>query len=155
MDQISIRKALATDLEDLYTFEQGVIETERPFDSTLKKGKIRYYDLAEMISVDNIEVVVAELNGRIIGSGYARIEQAKPYLNHETYAYLGFMYVHPAHRGKGINKKIIDALKYWASQHNINELRLEVYYDNLTAIRAYEKIGFKRHMIEMRFNTND
>jgi GNAT superfamily N-acetyltransferase len=39
-----------------------------------------------------------------IDAGYARIEQAKPYLKHTAYAYLGFMYVLPAYRGKGINK---------------------------------------------------
>ena len=27
---------------------------------------------------------------------------------------LGFMYVDPKHRGKGVNKKIIEALQAWA-----------------------------------------
>ncbi|RYG29242.1 MAG: GNAT family N-acetyltransferase, partial [Chitinophagaceae bacterium] len=58
-------------------------------------------------------------------------------------------------RGRGINKMIIAALKDWAVSKNIDELRLEVYFPNSPAIRAYEKIGFSKHMIEMRMKAND
>jgi hypothetical protein len=43
-----------------------------------------------MISAPHIQIVVAEIL-ELIGSGYARIEVAKP-LNHLNYAYFGFMY---------------------------------------------------------------
>jgi len=64
------------------------------------------------------------------------------------------MYIDPAHRGKGVNQKIITALKKWATEKNVYELRLQVYYDNLPAIKAYEKIGFSKLMIKMR-SAND
>lgn len=57
------------DLETLHQFEQGVVETERPFDSTLRKGLIHYYDLPELIRSPNAELVVAEFENRIIASG--------------------------------------------------------------------------------------
>ncbi len=69
--------------------------------------------------------------------------------------YLGFMYVDPNHRGKEINKKIIEALKDWASSQNIPELRLDVYAENASAIKAYEKAGFTKHMVAMRMNLQD
>jgi RimJ/RimL family protein N-acetyltransferase len=150
MDRIKIRPAALTDLDTLLRFEQGVIATERPFDPTLKPNPTRYYDIEEMISARHIELVVAEINNELIGSGYARIEDAKPYLRHTRHAYLGFMYVEPLHRGKGVNKKIIEALKHWANSRQITELRLDVYYHNESAIRAYEKVGFVRHMVSMR-----
>jgi GNAT superfamily N-acetyltransferase len=150
MDQIIIRKASLNDLDTLLLFEQGVINAERPFDSTLKNGLIHYYDLEEMITAPHIELVVAELNDEIIGSGYARIEKAKHYLQHGHHAYLGFMYTDPKHRGKGVNMQIINALKEWAAKQNLTELRLEVYADNIPAIKAYEKAGFGNHMLEMR-----
>lgn len=155
MDEIFIRKAVLNDLEQLYAFEQGVIQTERPLDPTLKEGHIHYYDMKQMIGASTTELVVAEVNNKIIGSGYARIEKAKPYLKHQTYAYLGFMYVLPEYRGQGINKRIIEHLKKWAYQQNIKELRLQVYLKNIPAIKAYEKIGFSKHMLEMRLNIND
>jgi GNAT superfamily N-acetyltransferase len=150
MDEIHIRKAKLEDLSVLLEFEQGIINAERPFDPTLKEGIIHYYDIQQMIETAHIEVIVAEINSEIIGSGYARIENAKPYLIHETYAYLGFMFTAPHHRGKGVNAKIIENLKKWCISHNVTELRLDVYNDNPSAITAYEKVGFKKHLINMR-----
>ena len=131
-------------------FEKGIIKTERPFDVTIQEGDIHYYDLAQMVTAPHVEVVVAETDGEIIGSGYARIEDSKIYLKHPKHGYLGFMYVKPEYRGKGVNNKIIEALKQWCIKQNITELRLEVYNDNLPAIKAYEKTGFAKLMVEMR-----
>jgi GNAT superfamily N-acetyltransferase len=150
MHNITIRKAHPDDLKKLLEFEQGIITAERPFDPTLKEGKIHYYNIEKMISASHIEVLVAVADSKVIGSGYARLEAAKPYLNHETYAYLGFMYTDPNHRGKGVNSKIIEALKDWCRSKDILELRLDVYNDNAPAIKAYEKVGFKKHLINMR-----
>jgi GNAT superfamily N-acetyltransferase len=150
MEQLTIRPAQKEDLEVLFCFEQGVIQAERPFDSTLREGEIHYYDLAAMISAPEVELIVAELSGRIVGSGYARLEASKPYLKHRTHAYLGFMFVDPAHRGKGINLIILQALQEWSISKGVREFRLDVYADNESARRAYEKAGFKNHLIEMR-----
>lgn len=150
MEEVVVRKATMDDMETLLRFEQGVISAERPFDKTLKPDPLHYYNIPELISAPHIELLVAELNSELIGSGYARIEQAKHYLRHSVHAYLGFMYVAPAYRGKGVNKKIMDALKQWAASQNISELRLDVYHDNQPAITAYEKAGFTKHMVEMR-----
>jgi GNAT superfamily N-acetyltransferase len=147
---IYIRKATLDDLAILLEFEQGIIAAERPFDPTLKEGNISYYNIGKMISAIDVEVVVAVQNDRIIGSGYARIENAKPYLNHKLYAYLGFMFTHPDHRGQGVNNLIIEALTNWVRSHDIFEMRLDVYSDNPSAIKAYEKVGFKKHLINMR-----
>jgi RimJ/RimL family protein N-acetyltransferase len=147
---IMIRPAVVADIPTLLQFEQGVITAERPFDPTLKKGEIHYYDIEHMINAPHIELLVAELNGELIGCGYARIEGAKHYLQHPQHAYLGFMYTHPDHRGKGVNQLIIEGLKQWSFSKNMTELRLDVYYNNESAIKAYEKTGFIKHMIEMR-----
>lgn len=149
-EEIKIRPAVPGDLETLLVFEQGVIGSERPFDVTLGQGEIHYYDLAAMITAQYIELLVAEINGELVGSGYARIEDAKPYLRHKQHAYLGFMYVDPEHRGKGINRMIIEALEKWSASKGITELRLDVYDENSPAIKAYEKAGFERHLLNMR-----
>jgi ribosomal protein S18 acetylase RimI-like enzyme len=150
MENITTRPATIADMETLLQFEQGVIIAERPFDQTLKEGPINYYNLPELITASHCHLVVAELNGELIGGGYARIETAKIYLKHPQHAYLGFMYVVPQHRGKGVNKLVMNALQTWAGEQGINEFRLEVYYENAPAIKAYEKIGFKKHMLTMR-----
>ena len=155
MAEIKIRKASLLDLKQLLYFEQDLIKSERPFDPTLNPGPINYYDLKTMLTSPLAEVVVAESDNKIIASGYARIDKSKPFLKHSHHAYLGFMYVVPEYRGQGINKKIMDVLKDWAVSQNITEFSLEVYYDNASAIKAYEKIGFSRYILEMRYNLDD
>ena len=147
---IEIRKAIETDIEILLNFEKGIIETERPFDYTLKDGKIHYYDLIELIRDKKAEVLVAVVNNEIVGSGYAKTLAAKPYQKYKEYAYLGFMYVKPDFRGQGINQKILHELVDWAKDQNLTEVRLEVYDENTIAKKSYLKAGFKPNLLEMR-----
>jgi GNAT superfamily N-acetyltransferase len=150
MEKVIIRAAINEDMETLLQFEQGVVYAERPFDTTLKEGHIHYYDLQQLIDSDDAELVVAEIDNTVIASGYARIENAKLFHKHAQYAYLGFMYVVPEYRGRGVNGQILQALKNWSLSRHITELRLEVYFDNQPAIKAYEKMGFAKNLIEMR-----
>ena len=156
METVIIRKATLIDLSALLDFEKNIIMAERPFDITIKDhDDIHYYDIAAMITAPQVEVAVAQLGGEIVGSGYARLENSKIFLKHQNHGYLGFMYVVPAQRGKGINNLIMKYLSQWCISQQITELRLDVYYDNLPAVRAYEKVGFKKLLVEMRLNLND
>ncbi|NOZ48401.1 MAG: GNAT family N-acetyltransferase [Chlorobi bacterium] len=148
----TVRKATLEDLPTLLKFEQGIIETERPMDPTIKDGDINYYDITELITSDDSEIYVVELDGEIVASGYAQIKNDRYYLKHQKQGYLGFMFVSEEHRGKGLNKLIIKALIEWCKYRNIHEIRLNVYDKNPSAIKAYEKVGFSKHMINMRLN---
>lgn len=150
MGQLLIRRATREDLPILLEFEQAVIEFERQFDPTLAPADVNYYDLAGMIDAPLVELLVAEIDREVIGSGYVRLEESKVYLKHRRHAYLGFMYVVPSRRGAGVNQQLIAALVHWAVAQDVHELRLDVYDDNQAAIRAYEKAGFRRHLTEMR-----
>ncbi|PCE64687.1 GNAT family N-acetyltransferase [Sediminicola luteus] len=150
-----IREATLNDLPTLLRFEQGIIEAERPMDPTIRNGQINYYDIAAMIDSPEHYVCVAELDGELVASAYANKRQPRPYLDHKQYAYLGFMFVDPNHRGKGINGKIMEALKKWCSANKLTELRLDVYSVNEAAIRAYVKAGFKPHLLNMRMRIED
>lgn len=150
-----VRKATLKDVPILLEFEQGLIKAERPMDPTIKEGKISYYDVSEFIKNDDSELYVVELNHEIVASGYAKIKSDRHYLKHEKQGYLGFMFVPEAHRGHGYNKLIMDALIQWCKDRQVFEIRLDVYDLNHSAIRAYEKAGFKKHLITMRMNLND
>ncbi|MDF0715567.1 GNAT family N-acetyltransferase [Muricauda sp. 334s03] len=150
LPKVNIRTATLGDLQVLLHFEQEIIKAERPFDVTIKEGPISYYDIGEMIKDLKSHVVVAEVNHKIVASGYAISKKARHYLDHELYAYLGFMYTDENYRGMGINALIVDELKQWSQQEGYKEIRLTVYNENLPAIKAYEKVGFKKHIIEMR-----
>ena len=145
------REATEQDLEILLQFEQGIVAAERPFNSTLIEGEIHYYDLKHLIQSPDATVIVTEKNDEIVASGYALIKKSEKYYNQfEKYSYLGFMYVKPEHRGKGINKVITDELISWSKSRGISEVRLDVYAQNESAIKAYEKAGFEPHLLTMR-----
>lgn len=150
MQTAQIRIATIEDLPILKTFEQGVINAERPFEPQLKAEKINYYDLVTLITSEDVHLVVAELGGELIGSGYVRIEKAKPYLKYSFKGYVGFIYVAPEYRGKGIVKLVLSALEEWSDSQGIDALHLDVFSLNTSAIRAYEKFGFRPNLVDMR-----
>lgn len=152
MPEITVRSARAADLPKLLEFEQGIILAERPYDETLKPDPISYYDVGAMISSTDAEVAVAERNGALIASGYAQKKASRHYVSPPFHAYIGFLYVVPEERGKGINKQVLDHLFDWARANELPEIHLTVYPENASAIRAYEKTGFEPYILEMRMN---
>ncbi|MGE8526288.1 GNAT family N-acetyltransferase [Chryseobacterium rhizosphaerae] len=148
------REATEKDLEILLEFEQGIVFAERPFNSTLIDGEIHYYDLNEFIQSPDATLIIVEDDDEIVASGYALIKTSeKDYNNFKSYAYLGFMYVKPEYRGKGINKIITDELVSWSTSKGITEVRLDVYAENESAVKAYEKAGFEPLLLTMRLKS--
>lgn len=147
---LTTRTARLEDLSTLLKFEQGVVEAERPFGPTYQDKKITYYDLEYLINDNSSCLLLAEIDGKIVGSGYAKLMHSKPFERHKQHAYLGFMYITPEHRGQGINKIVLDRLIDWAVQQGIDEIRLDVFAENSPAINAYQKAGFEPYLVEMR-----
>lgn len=146
----AVRTATLADLPVLLTFEQGIISYERPFNPTLKPDPISYYDIGALIEADYAEVAVVTDGETIVASGYAKEIEAAEYITPQQHCFLGFMFVRPEYRGKGLNKLIMDYLIGWGKDRGLTEVRLQVYADNASAIRAYEKVGFEGLLLEMR-----
>jgi len=152
VEEISLRKASLKDESVLLEFEQQVIDAERPYNSALKPADAVYYDLKNLLAGHQSHLLVAEVKGAVVGSGYAQIRVSKQSVAHDAHAYLGFMYVLPEYRGRGINKMIIDKLIQWSKDLGVLDCYLDVYSENEAAIRAYEKVGFEKSMVEMKLN---
>ena len=124
-------------------------------DPTLTQDQIiSYYPIKDYIDADDTEVLVAEHEQQIIGSIYGQIRPRKEFFQSTHLGYIGFMYVKAAFRGQGVTKLLVDAITAWFHQRGISEIILHVYAKNPRAIRAYEKVGFESHLIEMRLNPN-
>ncbi|MEK7266942.1 MAG: GNAT family N-acetyltransferase [Pseudomonadota bacterium] len=147
---VTVRRAGPGDLVTLRRFEQGIIAAERPFDPTIKKGEVHYYDIGALIASTDAFVAIAEAAGEPIGCGLARKKASPVYTDPSFHAYIGLMFVDPAYRGKGVSDAIISRLTDWAKAAGLSEIRLEVYPDNASAVRAYVKAGFAPYMLEMR-----
>jgi len=149
---VKIRKATLKDLPVLLDFEQRLIGVERPMDISLEQDKkINYYDIGSIIESDLAELYVATIEDEIIASGYGLIKRNDAKFSYRKYGYIGFIYVKDEHRGQGMSKLIINAIFNWFRTKNIVEVKLTVYEENPSAIKAYEKLGFKKNLIEMLY----
>jgi ribosomal protein S18 acetylase RimI-like enzyme len=155
MKDLTIRKATIDDLAALLELEQGIIAAERPFNGTIKNSDCTYYNLNNFIFDDDAYLLVAVINNKIIASGYAQLRISRVSLKHDHHAYLGFMYVAEKYRGMGINKQLTDRLIKWSKGRGLTDFYLDVYIENVAAIRAYEKAGFSKSMLEMKLNLNE
>lgn len=147
---VEIRKAELDDLDQLLKFEQGVIASERPFDQSLKNSEVTYYDIKQLMTNEKSYLIVAQCNGELVGSGYARLMKAKPCEKYDFFSYLGFMFVVPNYRRMGINKQILNSLIDWSKSRGVVDIRLEVFDENESAVQAYEKFGFSKTTAKMR-----
>jgi len=152
MSELCIRSATLNDLKTLLEFEQGMIKAERPLDPFLSKGSLFYYNIPEMIISKHIHLIVAAFKKELVASGYVRIENSKHYHKNPQHGYIGFMYVKEQFRGQKISGLILETLKVWAKEKNLKELRLDVYDSNVRAMKAYERFGFTKSLVNMRID---
>lgn len=149
MTDLKLRAALVQDLPSLLKLEQKIIDAERPYDAFIKAENTTYYDLTSLICDAQSYLVVVESGTQIVGSGYAQIRRSKPCHVHDRHCYLGFIYLEPEQRGKALGRVIIDALKEWGVSQGVQHFHLEVYAQNESAVRAYEKAGFNPVSVKM------
>jgi ribosomal protein S18 acetylase RimI-like enzyme len=153
LDGLVLREALNDDYDSLRKLEQKVVDAERPYNASLKKNNVHYYDIEKLIVEQNSRLIVADMADVIIATGYVQLRQSKSSLEHERHGYLGFMYVAEEYRGLGLNKMILQDLVHWGQQQGVTDFYLDVYAENNSAVRAYEKFGFQSSLLEMKLDT--
>lgn len=142
----SFRPALDSDLGQMLTGLNRVIDEQK------------YLGLAEPISDEeqraylkdvfeqDFPVVVAEYEGNIIG-----VCDVIPYpeLGYRHAGKLG-MWVLPEYRKKGVGRRLLTSCLDRAKKLDLEKIELQVYADNLDAIRLYESVGFVREGVRKR-----
>lgn len=152
---VSLREAQSTDKTALLQLEQALIKAERPFNASLKAKGAYYYDIDYLIDDADTHLLVGEVSDELIASGYVQIRRSKAALNHDRHGYLGFMFVAENYRGQGLNKQIMQRLIGWGKSQGVSNFYLDVYSQNASAIRAYEKLGFSPTLMEMQLRIED
>ncbi|CAH9063719.1 putative N-acetyltransferase YsnE [Pseudoalteromonas holothuriae] len=64
--------------------------------------------------------------------------------NNTLYGEIKRLYVCPSYRGKGLSRRIMQILLYYAGEAQIPVIRLETGSQQTEAINLYENLGFKR-----------
>lgn len=71
-------------------------------------------------------------------AGYAAVRP------HQEYGHVIGMLVQPAHRGKGLGRKLLQHVVAWAADAHLRDVSLLVFAHNEAAIALYESEGFVR-----------
>ena len=137
------RDATIDDLSRLVEMEQAIIEFERPYNLSIKDENVSYYDLIGLIGETDTKLLVVEIEDQIVGSGYAQVRASRPYFKHEWHCYLGFIFIDPDYRGQSLGRRMLDKLIHWGKSQGVITFQLDVYAANQSAVKLYEKLGFK------------
>lgn len=125
---IHLRAPVTTDLPQLVLLEQASFSTDR-----LNARRFRHWMCAQNCHFE----VACTADGKI--AGYALVL----YRRNSTRARLYSIVVTPDQRGNGLARHLLDRCETAARHNGSDTLYLEVRLDNRSAIRLYEKSGYR------------
>ena len=148
---IVVRIATENDIdtiEHLYNDLNDFLEIHENY-PCWKKGVYPIREDAEEALVKG-NLYVAIIDGKVAGTVVYSDEQEKAY--REVKWQIEFevsvitickLAVHPKYFGRGVGNALLDYAVFVGEERSAKAIRLDVYEENLPAIRLYEKCGFK------------
>ena len=84
--------------------------------------------------------IVATIDGEVVGFG-----SLSPYKERPAYATTveDSLFVHRAHRGEGVGRRLLDQLLTLAGDHGFHAVIARIVGDNAASIRVHESCGFQ------------
>jgi len=152
---LTIRRAEQRDARALGALGAALMRTHYAFDPqrflAAGEGAERGYAafLSSQLEDDDAVVLVAEVDGRVVGYVYAGLE---PMSWKELRGPAGFIHdvlVEDDGRGTGAGTALIEAAITWLRDHDAARVMLWTAERNEGALRLFARLGFRRTMIEM------
>ncbi|SCJ91374.1 putative acetyltransferase [uncultured Eubacterium sp.] len=108
--------------------------------------------LSSVIEGEAGDVLLAEEEDSLIGFALVQESSTPPFgcLIPHRYAYLMDACVAEEQRSRGIGRLLIEAVKTWSEERNLDYVELNVLSNNTRAIALYEREGFAEEMRTMR-----
>lgn len=92
-------------------------------------------DLAQQLSWDSDLVMVAEVEGQVVGVVVGTIDG--------TRAYFYRLAVHPSKQGSGIGRMLVEAIEKRFKQRGVNRVLIMVNQDNPEILPFYHSLGYE------------
>ena len=154
MKELTIRRAKESDIPTINKLLYQVLKVHsdaRP--DLFKPGTKKYTDeeLKEILADDKTPVFVAEKDGSVLGYAFCVHQQ---YINNNNMTdiktlYIDDLCVDEAARGAHIGKALYEYVIDYAKKQGYYNVTLNVWADNVNAVKFYEKIGLKVQKIGM------
>lgn len=150
---VQVRDLLPQDTEPLRELMRHLAET-RGVDTRwvlLKKGFEEYFVsyLRDLLAAKDSFVKVAVDGRKLVGYVIAVKSREPPVLKHSRVASLSDVYVHPDHRGKGIARKLLDAVTAWAREQKLTAIDVSAFPQHPEEIQALKALGFEEYRIKL------
>lgn len=152
---MNIRRATPADVAAIGRLGALLVRTHHEFDPkrfiAATAGTVQGYGsfLGSQLEEPKVIILVAEQDGEVIGYTYAGVE-GFDYMSLRGPA--GALYdivVDPAHRGRGVGRKLLDATIDALKAKGSPRVVLSTAEQNAPAQRLFDRAGFRRTMIEM------
>ncbi len=149
-----VRKATKNDIESIVMLNKELADMHHNIDRIYKEGQavatsFKKY-LESIIDKENVLVIVAELDDKVVGYMIGVIEQQRPFLNLKKAGRISDAYVDENYRNRGIGKAMFEELKSWFKKNGINFLTLSVDVRNKDGYAFWKKMGFEEWMVRMK-----
>lgn len=153
--EITIRHATAADEAPLGRLGAELLRVHHAFDAarfmapgpTTEKGYGRF--LAAAHADDGTVVLVAERAGEIVGYCFAGVEPRSWKELRDRAGFIHDVLVVESARGTGTAERLVEAAAAWLRARGVPRLMLWTAEKNTHAQRLFERLGFRRTMIEM------
>ena len=154
-DSIIIRHAEPRDVATLGRLGADLVRAHHAFDAErflspgaqLEHGYARF--LFGQLAKGDAVIFVAERHGNVIGYVYAGIEPRSWMELRDVAGFIHDVVVEPAARSAGIGARLVEAAAEWLVAHGAPRVMLWTADRNRGAQRLFERLGFRRTMVEM------
>lgn len=153
---VTVRRAREEDVETIARFALALFAQHHAYDPERFaelgsiEGAVRYY--GSRIDANEAAVLVAELEGSVIGFAFLEFEAIDYAMLLENAAWLHDLYIDEAARGTGAGMLLVEAAAEAARELGAGKLVLTVAAKNEFAHEFFRHSGFRETMIEMTRN---
>jgi ribosomal protein S18 acetylase RimI-like enzyme len=111
--------------------------------------------LGTQLDDPDVILLVAEHDGQVIGYAYTAIEGYDYMSLRGPAAVLHDVIVGPEYRGRGVGRQLLDSAMSYLKSRNVPRVVLSTAERNESAQRLFQRLGFRRTMIEMTRELDD
>jgi ribosomal protein S18 acetylase RimI-like enzyme len=155
MSNVTIRPAAQADMKAVGRLGAMLVQEHYDFDNDrfirpTSDSPQRYGQfLGTQLDRDNIIVLVAESEGKVVGYTFAGVEGFDYMALRGPAGALYDIVVDPEYRGRGIGRMLLDATTSALKARGEPRVLLSTAEQNETAQRLFARAGFRRTMVEM------
>jgi GNAT superfamily N-acetyltransferase len=154
-DLVTIRRAEKRDLPVLGRLGAMLVRGHHAFDPArfmapmpgVEEGYAWF--LGSQLEEEDAVIFVAEREGRVVGYAYAGMEPQSWKELRDAAGFVHDVVVEETERGNGVGGRLVEEAARWLEEHGAPRVMLWTAQANAGAQRLFERLGWRRTMIEM------